>query len=510
MRIEYVCHSCLYIDTGDTQLVIDPWFKGSAYLNQWHLFPKPVNTKMLSDVKHIFYSHGHEDHLHSESLEELPNSAKVFFPYQWRKGIRNFFHERNFSNVTEAESFKAYQISPTTKITYIGFGLESLIVIEIKDTVIVNINDALNSHHQNVTAMFLREIKKRWPKIHYLFSGWAGAGYFPNAVHYKTKNDVEIAKIREQYFGNNFAKFIHYLQPDVAIPFAPGFVLLSPDKLWINDVKFPRTYLEQYYRENFDANTSVKFYIPNPGDYFDEDGFHNDSPYYALEKNGSLNHLIPEIYSDEMKKAEKIIYINEDKADLLVEKISECLEHTKNLYDKIVLEDVDFSIRLDDLLENNYFNVRFEKNKFKVYRSAEPQGTKLLIRTKYYLLKHSLENLWGGDVLTIGYGIDVDVFEEDVLEKNIDIVCVRLLARYPTTLESLRKDPFRALNYFAKHPMMSALAMKQKLMLKSAVNKFPYNERDHWISYSKCDLCQVCNMPLLSFEFGEKLGALAV
>ena len=295
MRIEYVCHSCLYIDSGDTTLVIDPWFKGSAYLGQWHLFPKPVDTKMLHNVKHILYSHGHEDHLHSESLQKLPTSANVFFPYQWRKGVREFFCEKNFLSVTEAMSFKEYPISPTTTITYIGFGLESVIVIKIEDIVIVDINDALNSHHQNIVAVFLREIKKRWPVIHYLFSGWSGAGYFPNTVHYKTKNDMEIGKIREQYFGHNFAKFIHHLQPEIAIPFAPGFALLSRDKFWINDVKFPRTYLEQYYRENFDADSSIKFCIVNPGDYFDEDGFHAVSPYYAHEQNGSLNHLIPEM-----------------------------------------------------------------------------------------------------------------------------------------------------------------------------------------------------------------------
>lgn len=93
-------------------------------------------------------------------------------------------------------------------------------------------------------------------------------------------------------------------------------------------------------------------------------------------------------------------------------------------------------------------------------------------------------------------------------EKNLDIVCVRLLSRYPTAKDSLKKDPIRALNYFIKHPVMAKLAVKQKFMMKSAVNKFPFNERDHWVSYSKCELCQVCNMPLLSYEFGEQLGKL--
>ena len=48
--------------------------------------------------------------------------------------------------------------------------------------------------------------------------------------------------------------------------------------------------------------------------------------------------------------------------------------------------------------------------------------------------------------------------------------------------------------------------IKQKILMKAAVNKYPYNERDHWISYSKCELCKVCNMPLLSHEFAERLA----
>ncbi len=158
MKIEYICHSCIYIDTGDTSIVIDPWLKGSAYQNQWFLFPKPVNYSMLKGVKNILYSHGHEDHLHEESLGELPKDAQVFYPYQWRTGVKDFFDNHGFRNLTEAISFHKYRLSATTTITYVGFALESVIVIECNGFVVVNINDALNSHHAMVVEMFLKEI----------------------------------------------------------------------------------------------------------------------------------------------------------------------------------------------------------------------------------------------------------------------------------------------------------------------------------------------------------------
>src|ERR1051326_6915900 len=111
MRIEYVCHSCIHIDTGDTTLVFDPWFKGTAYEGQWYLFPPPVRTDMLLRAKNILLTHGHDDHLHVESLNAMNKNARIFFPYQWKKGVRAHLNDIGFENVTEAVTFKSYKVS---------------------------------------------------------------------------------------------------------------------------------------------------------------------------------------------------------------------------------------------------------------------------------------------------------------------------------------------------------------------------------------------------------------
>ncbi len=509
MKIEYVCHSSLYIDTDDTNLIFDPWFNGPAYFNQWFVFPRPVNTSMVDGVKNILITHGHEDHLHKNTLALFPKEAQLFFPYQWRAGIKSFFSENGFTHVTEAVSFKSYMISPTTKITYIGFALESVVVIECNDVVIVNLNDALNSHHQNVVDLFLAEIKKRWSRIDYLFSGWSGAGYFPNCVHYKTKNDEEVGKLREQYFANHFCKIVRELQPVFALPFSPGFALLKEEKRWINDVKFSRMNLESYYQEYFEENTTVQFIIMEPGDCIENNIHKKKSPYHTRLRNNSLYHLLDETYSEEIEQANRIRMANEDDSEKLKEKIVARINENKNLYSKMVLEDISFTIVMNDLHQQNHYHIDFRGTAFEVTRSDHAlPGRKLVITTDTKLLNHSLDQEWGGDVLTIGYGIDIEVFEESTLEKNLDIVCVRLLSRYPHAFQTMIKQPLRTAKFFLTNPLLSKLYLKQKLSMRKEVNKYPYNERDHWISYSKCDLCRVCNMPLLSFEFGEQLGTI--
>lgn len=130
---------------------------------------------------------------------------------------------------------------------------------------IVNINDSLNLNHKTAVNFLVDSIKSRWDKIDFLLSGWSGAGYFPNMVHFRDKDGKEIAKIREQYFAGNFCKFTKALNPSIAVPFAPGFALLEDNNRWINDVKFPRSEAASYYNAYFDNDSSIQFPIMYPG-----------------------------------------------------------------------------------------------------------------------------------------------------------------------------------------------------------------------------------------------------
>ena len=205
IKLEYLSHSSFLLTCGEKRIVFDPWYFGEAYYKQWFLWPVHPGTIPL-DFDLILISHGHEDHLHNQTLRKLNKNAHIFFPFQWRKGIKPFLNHLGYNQVTEASSFKTYTIDEI-KITYIGFSLESVIVVEYKDQVLVNINDALNSNHHSAVNFIIEQINKRWPKIDILLSGWSGASYFPNQIRYPGKDDVEIGKLREQYFANNFCKF---------------------------------------------------------------------------------------------------------------------------------------------------------------------------------------------------------------------------------------------------------------------------------------------------------------
>lgn len=499
IHFKYLAHSSFLITCGNTRLVLDPWLKGPAYYKQWFLWPLAADKPENLDADAIIISHGHEDHLHSETLKAMKKTAKVFFPMQWRDGIKPFLKHLGFSEVVEAISFRTYTVNDV-KVTYIGFSLESVIIVEYQNEVMVNINDALNSNHENAVDFILKELTNRWPKIDYLLSGWSGASYFPNQVRYPGKDDVEIGKLREQYFANNFCRFTTILKPRFAVPFASGFVLLTKENQWINHVKFSRNKVAHYFKEHYDNTANTRFLVAYPGDTMYQGQLTQVSALHQMDEQEQYQ-LAYQHYAKEIKEVNTLITASDSDIDLLVQQLDYWCNFNKRLYHQKVIEDIFFSIKLQDAVSETFLNIRFGNKKLNVTRSSKPlENRKVLIHTLANKMLFGLKKVWGGDVLTIGYGLMVEVYDELSLEKNLDIVCIRLITRYPVARQDLFKYPLRALRFYTYNPKLTSLWVKQKITLKPYVNKYPYNERDHWLTYKKCDLCAVCKMPEVDLQ----------
>ncbi len=206
-------------------------------------------------------------------------------------------------------------------------------------------------------------------------------------------------------------------------------------------------------------------------------------------------------YEKEMEEADNVEYVTENDVTKLVNKLTVWMNYNQMLYNKVILEDSRFSINLEDVKDEMYLNIIYKDNEFVVGRSNEPlNDRRLLITTSVKNLLYCLEHVWGGDILTIGYGLTVQVYDQLTLEKNLDIVCIRLITRYPIAKKEMPKEPFRVLRFYGHNPKITTFWLTQKIKLKPYVNKYPFNERDHWLTYKKCDLCAVCKMPEINLE----------
>ena len=379
MKIEYVCHACLLIETEDLLLATDPWLGGAAYCEQWYLFPKPTNGEKLQDVDAILISHGHEDHLNEETLRTLPKKAKVFYPYSFFGGAKEYIESIGFEDVRECVTFKKYQISEKTAVTFIINSHDSLMVIESGGKVLINVNDALHSSPEKVINYYLDEIKAKWQKIDYVFCGFGGASYFPNAMHLAGKDDYEISLVREQLFAHNFCRVVAGLKPKIAVPFAADFCLLNDEQRWINEARFPRNKMAEYYRKHF----GEKGYAPEIVDMYSGDVLENEelkplSPYRREMKNGDLNHLIDEQYADETSAKKKQTFIDEAEAKKLIDEVRANVEKRMTLFGSEKLKALKFSLQLTDVEKNNFYNISFANEKAVVERGGKADENSLL------------------------------------------------------------------------------------------------------------------------------------
>src|SRR5215475_5155373 len=463
MKIEYIGHACLSIDTGKMKIATDPWFYGPAYCGQWHIFPKPVNTAALNHVDVIALSHGHEDHMHVQSLERLVGDKLVFYPYFWFGGTKEYLQSLGFGKVTEAIPYKSYRVDGETTITYFTNSLDSIIIIENKGEVLVNVNDALHSSTADVIARYVEAIRNRWPRIDYVFCGFGGASNFPNCFHVPGKDDLAIGRLREQVFAHNFCRIVSGLKPRIAVPFAADFALLSPTQRWINDIRFPRSLMGEYYEQNFGQSSDgreVKILDMYPGDALEGLQLRAASPYRSVMKDGALGHLIDKQYAEEISALKNPGRLTERQVEGLRAQILKNVSERAAATPRERLDRIVFSVRVNDVAERNCFNVAFRGGQASVERSAEPIPESLLVvDTNSRIMNYSFDSEWGGEALGIGYGCEIQIADRETVRAELDRACIQLLHRLPVFRSHMLRSPLRALRVLITEKAMRRRAL---------------------------------------------------
>jgi hypothetical protein len=497
MRITYISHATLLIETEGLKIVTDPWVKGSSYCGQWHLFPKALSPQKIRHADIVVYSHGHEDHLHGESLSTIQKNARILYPYSWYGGTREFFNELGFQNVDEVLNEETVTIGKV-KITYLANNLDNVLVIEDGKTVVVNINDALPSASARMIDKIVEKVRSRWKNIDYVFSSYGGASYFPNTVHYAKKNDREIGETRELFFINNFCRIIEGLNPRFAVPFATDFILLDPEQRWINEVKFPRNKIASFFAEYTTGRSRSKILEAYPDDVFQDGNFIQHSPYHEKIKNKPLLETIDEDYNEEIIEKKNTPFLQQQELTALFDQIKIHVRQKQYIIPPTVKNKIFFTIRIADAKDENCLNIDFRGGdlKFNISSSASKESL-LEISLRSATIRYAMENEWGGDAIIIGYGAEVQIFKEEALRSEMENYCVRLLSRYPNTKEYLRKTPVRALRYLLsddtkRNNLLHRIFHRPEKVVDYTDKRL--SDRDLWLNKDKCEVCKACNI----------------
>ena len=76
MKLEFINHSSVLLESGGQKILCDPWYKGPIFNDGWKLIHENNQSINNIDTDFIWYSHEHPDHFSVLDLNEVNNDIK--------------------------------------------------------------------------------------------------------------------------------------------------------------------------------------------------------------------------------------------------------------------------------------------------------------------------------------------------------------------------------------------------------------------------------------------------
>jgi hypothetical protein len=467
MRVDFVGHATLLVRCGDLTILTDPWWSAPAYRGQWYPFPLPVADRFdLRGLDAIYISHGHEDHLHRETLAEIlrvaPNVLAVI-PQRYDTGMRDYLQRIGFQRIREVPSGTHVDVGhgkDTASLRVFTHMDDSMLSVEFRGQVLLNANDALHATRRDLIEEYCRVLRRRLPRIDYLFCGFGGASYFPNCIHVPGKDDAAVARDREVFFLRNFALITERLQPRHAFPFAAHFVLPDERNWWISESRLRMDPPAETVRR-LAPHVRSEVHDLQPGDWV-EDGVVHASPYPRFVPADARREVLARYGSGPTS----------DPQPLPSEQFERLVDATRERATERVLtlgpdEHLDAVVRLWDYPAAEIRITIADRRAHVAAIASAEAGTppEVVFGTRSDLLWATMRSPFGRDLITIGYAADVRLRSSREMASNVHERLLNLLA-FPQSRwrERLRKHPGRVVGFVVGDASMR-LELKSKLGL---------------------------------------------
>ncbi|HEY7955224.1 MAG TPA: MBL fold metallo-hydrolase [Polyangia bacterium] len=460
MRVDLIGHASLLVRGGGLTLLTDPWWAGPAYAEQWYPWPLPVPERYDLDAINLLYlSHGHEDHLHPQTLAELPHEVEVILPASYDPGNLRYLEELGFPRTRELASGRTVSIDSAggpgqggmrlTLFTYLG---DSLLAIEADGEVMIDLNDALHAARREVIETYCALLRRRFPRIDYLFCGFGGASYFPNCFRLPGKDDAEVARRRERCFLDNLALISERLRPRFVFPFAAHFVLPSEHTWWISRERLsappPSSVLAP-------LCPSVRFVDLQPGDHV-EGGQVSASQPTPVDPEEVRRQVLAK-----WPRTSRPKQIGDAEFDRLVALLDGKAAGARRRAHPFEAP-LDALVRLWDY-PSRAISVKVERGRPTISAAPKNAEAPIVLETRAHLLEAALTQDYGRDLICIGYGGLFRVSSAEAVRRNLHERLLDLVTSFPSWRERLEQHPLMCMRFFARDPG-ARLALRTRLL----------------------------------------------
>src|SRR5438067_11631544 len=104
MRVTYIGHACMMLESGGTRILMDPWLTDPTYHGTWwHYPPLALGVRDLPKIDYLYISHEHPDHFDPPTLTQLDKNVEVIIGNFKRRRLYDRIRDIGFKRITELE-----------------------------------------------------------------------------------------------------------------------------------------------------------------------------------------------------------------------------------------------------------------------------------------------------------------------------------------------------------------------------------------------------------------------
>ena len=239
IKIRYINHAFLIIESNDFKFATDPWALGPAFNTGWWLKHKTIKNwkEELNSCDFIYISHNHPDHCHELTLSYINRDIPIVVPNFITDSTGLLIKDFGFEKIHKMNFEQQYQFKNTDLIfTIFKSG-------DLRDDSGFYFSAGNFKGLLTVDANNLNFLKL--PKVDLFASSFAGGahGYPLNCENYDLKDRIKMVQIDKTFIKRTKFKYIEQIKPTYFLPYAGFFKeKLKRDNIYIkynkkNDTK---------------------------------------------------------------------------------------------------------------------------------------------------------------------------------------------------------------------------------------------------------------------------------
>jgi UDP-MurNAc hydroxylase len=231
-EIQFINHASVLVKHGESAILTDPWYFGSAFHDGWNLMYENTELEIDNVLKittHIWISHEHPDHFSIGFFKKyksiiLERGIKLLFQKTEDKRVLGFLNSLMVP-VLELSFNEKIKVADGIWVTCIKDGFyDSGLFIETSDLNVLNLNDCEVRSHQRAA-----EIKRYVKQVDVLLTQFSYAAWKGNKDNFQWRREAAFEKIEILELQ------IKAFEPKYIIPFASFIYFSNKANYYLND-----------------------------------------------------------------------------------------------------------------------------------------------------------------------------------------------------------------------------------------------------------------------------------